>query len=833
MRKTIGEKSQYILTPITATSYNRGVKLSNGFSVARNLSKKTIVILLTFIVAFSGLFIANIQSTQTANADLISDAVCNNGFNNGVYKVNGNGSTFMIPDMSLANVLGISGAGALGAQKLTGYEKYGTSGTNYSSWKSATTYSDIAKTGETEFTPWYGGSTVKTGVAPANPGEGQDGKTSVISTNSQYWSNDIAQCSGLSGAIFNGIANYQLSITELGVTFINTIYFVAFFGSQIVFDGMYNIVNGVVEDLRTSLFIPFIELFVILGALWMFWQGVIKRKSTEAFQGALWMAGAAIAGAILLSNPSYIPNAANLVINSVNGAVNDTLTGGAQTAGNANKVLCEVDGGLDITSTEDMAIGKNGDTISTEEKVTKQTITKSARLTQCSIWYNLVYVPWVVGQFGISPTDSDAGDVLNITGSFSSSLVNGIPLTLGEGQTVAADNRDWALLQLNSQSINDDLKGTVDGKTANPQQYSQTVQAAAAYAQLVEQNNGTWAGRDGVNRINVASASMVAMVGTGLIVVLFSFEMIALKLAMLLLMLLMPIFLLIGVHPGIGRRIVMRWLEFLANVTIKQILLGILLSIFLLFYAIIMGSGIWLVQNILIIAVTILGLSYKGKIMNVFAEVDFGGEKRITDPGKDASDGLKRTMSAVVGAAAGAAAAGMAVSTGGASAAAGAAGAGGAGAAGAGAGGSGAASAMTAVKPTAEAPKPEAGKKGDSTVAPSSQQTKEAPKPEAQFVSDKQQELRQQAILKGAIMGAMNGFSSGNIQGAVFGATSTGMMIGDQIGDNHRMMVSQQQQASSSQFQASTTEKMLEELRMMRQEQINNANKPPMSGGTA
>lgn len=803
MRKIAGEKSKYILTPITASSYNRGTKLSNGFSAVQNFSKKATAIFVGFIIAFSGLFIANVQSSQVAHADLISDALCNNLLNGSVYGNYGNGSTFSTPTTSLASILGSEFIGeslAGKGNKLTAYEKYGTSGTDYTTWKSLTSDSGKAQDGEVNFTAWNSEST----------------SSAKVPEDSVYWSDGIGECTGLSGSIWNGIANMQLTITELGVTWINMIYFTAFFGSELVFNGMFNIVSGVVEDLRTSLFIPFIELFVILGALWMFWQGIIKRKSTEAFQGALWMAGAAIAGGILLSNPSAIPMASNLVINSITGAVNDTLTGSAQYSANGNKELCRVNGDITIQQTEEVVTSFKGGNISTEEDTISQVVKGSARLTQCSIWFNLVYVPWVVGQYGVSPTDTDGKAVLSLTtnspvytdnGSFASSLVENIPLTLGTGNPVLGEDRNWALLQLNSQAMNDDLTA---GENLTPWKYNQVVGSAAAYSQLVERDNDGWAGRTAIDRVNVSSASMVAMAGTGLIIVIFSFEMIALKLALLLLLLLMPIFLLVGVHPGIGRRIAMRWLEFLTNITIKQIILSILLSIFLLMYAIIMGSGIWLVQNILIIGVTILGLSYKGKIMNIFAEVDFGGEKRITDPGKDAADGMKRTLSAVVGAAAGAAAAGMSVNSGAAVSAIGATGKG------------AAAAGQSAPTSDVSPAKVATASAVTSAVKPESKKESSETSGSSPYVMspDQIQSLRKEAIKKGAIMGAMNGFSSGNLQGAVFGATSTGMMVGDQIGDNAK-------QASLSQYQSSVSEKMLEELTTMRREQMSQFNTPP------
>lgn len=817
MKKIVGrgaEKSQYILTPITASSYNKGISLNGGFSAIKNITNKTVVILLAFFVAFAGLFITSVQTSPPAKANIINDAFCNNSYNDSDLSKYGKGTTGVEPDLSLAQI-GASAATSIGGvlykpetytTKLTAWEKYGTSGTNFTSWKSLMSSNDKADDAVT-FSNW----------------KGEEVSTETnIPTNSPYWSTTLFDCTGFGSIGWVGMSNFILTYTELGVTFINLVYTVAFWGSEIFFKGIYVIINDIVTSMKDILFIPFLQIFIVLGAVWMFWQGVIKRKSTEALQGAVWMIGASIAGGILLSNPSYIPTATGYIVNTVTSVTNNTITQGAATSAASNNQLCNVNTDLILSDTADK-----------ENSIGVSTATTNARVTTCTIWYSLVYVPWVVGQFGVTPNDANAGEILKVTPGLTSDILAGIPVTFGNYELTDSE-KDLAIIQLNSQVYNNDLlKSTSDTRQPVDSIYSyeHAVQSAVAYNQLVEQSNVLWTGKLGMNMFSVASTSLIAMLSVGLIVMLFGIEMIMLKFALAFLVLLMPIFLLVGAHPGMGRRIAMRWLEFVTNVTIKQILLGFILSVMILLYTLAFAS-LWFFQIIMVIALTVLGLSYKSKIMNIFAEVDFGGEKKLTDPGQDASSGIKRTLSAVAGAAAGAAAAGLAVSTGGASLAAGAAGAGAAGASAAGAGAT-AAGGAPAVAPalaqggkaiaTPEAQQPTPKNKAAENI-PANNEQKVIP--EVKIKDDRDSEVRKAAIMKGAIMGAMNGFSSGNLQGAVFGASSTGMMIGDQISDNARQNDQNRSLMQSSQLQSTVSEQMLEELREMRRIQTNSQGQP-------
>ena len=72
-------------------------------------------------------------------------------------------------------------------------------------------------------------------------------------------------------------------------------------------------------------------------------------------------------------------------------------------------------------------------------------------------------------------------------------------------------------------------------------------------------------------RLEVGFEALFAAVAAGLLVLLIALTLIILKLGFLLLLVAGPFFLIIGVHPGFGRVVAVRWFEMIVGVLMKQI----------------------------------------------------------------------------------------------------------------------------------------------------------------------------------------------------------------------------------------------------------------------
>lgn len=606
-----------------------------GFSKINQMSHKVFAIILIGLVVATGLFVGNIQTSAAANAGPFEDWTCDI-YRGPLYDKQGWGTTANVPETSISNSIA-NLVDLANNNRLTAYEMYGTAGTNYTMWHSVDR-EDLDDSQAVGYT--YA--------------DGTESKGYNVPKTSAYWANNWMDCTGATGVIGNGIANVLLSGTEVGVSILNFIYGLAFDGPKFMLIPFYQQVNLVIADLKDTLYLPFAVFMVMIGALWMAYIGLWKKRTTEAFQGSLWMIGSAMGGIFLLSNPAVIPDAADQLVGGITVGVGDTLTRNA--TNNIDNVMCRT--GAPLQAFDPMG--------GTETYV----ISDTSRKMQCAIWYNLVYTPWVVGQFGASPSGVDADSLAIIGNSGNDEMSNGmldrINIAFGDGKGISRSDKTWPLVQLNSQAMNQNISN--QGNAGEQSVYVQASGAAVAYQQLVvnADQGSTWNGMNPLNRITVAGTSLLAMLCSAILILIFSVLMITYQVTMVFLMLMMPFFLLIGVHPGMGRRIALRWLEMVMNLAIKRIMVSVLLGVFMLLYALIISSAsIWFVANTLILAVTIVGLSYRGKIMNTFANVDFGGDKSFggnSDGGDNkAINFAKKAAGAAVGAGVGAIAAGSIV----------------------------------------------------------------------------------------------------------------------------------------------------------------------------
>jgi hypothetical protein len=593
MQKNIKEKSKFNLNSVSSPLSNAVATtgVNGGFSVLASISKKAIAIIIMVVIVASGLFIANIQSASAANAGPFEDWTCDT-YKSGLGEDYGDGTTGTNPEISLVSTFGLI-SDANNQEKMTAYEVYGTAGLNFTMWHSV----DREDLADNE------GITIKYAT-------GSESRSLSVPNSSPYWSENFMECTGANGAIGNGIANFLFTGTKIGVTVINFVYGVATDSSVLVVP-LYASIESMVKALNDSIYTPFITLIIMIGALWMAYIGLVKKKSTEAFQGALWMIGAAIAGALLFINPLFITSTASSIVSAFTQGISQAIT--SNSASGVGQSLCSVD--------EDTLV---------PEDSTKILVSKESRTMQCAIWYNILYTPWIVGQFGASPSSSTAKDVAIMTGKNDDTraLVENIPIKLGSNTNLSTDEKSWPLIQLNAQALSTNITdiSSVESQT----QYIRGSQAAVAYQQLAVNNYGsTWKGMDPFPRVTTAGTSLIAMTATGILVIVFGVSIMVYEISTIFLLLIMPFFLLIGVHPGMGRRIAMRWVEMIVNLTIKRIMASAMLAIFIALYGVIMTTPntIWFAQNVMVVLITIVGLKYKNKLLNMFADVDFGGDK--------------------------------------------------------------------------------------------------------------------------------------------------------------------------------------------------------------
>ncbi|MFC7592715.1 type IV secretion system protein [Nonomuraea antimicrobica] len=131
-----------------------------------------------------------------------------------------------------------------------------------------------------------------------------------------------------------------------------------------------------------------------------------------------------------------------------------------------------------------------------------------------------------------------------------------------------------------------------------------------------------FSGRDWSNRLGVAIGALIAALVAGTLIFLVAVSLLVLKVGFLLLLILGPIFLLIGVHPGSGRIVAMRWVEMLIGTLLRQAVLTIVLSVLVYGYALIISTAMpWGMQVLFMALLTITVFFYRRPFQHLFASM--------------------------------------------------------------------------------------------------------------------------------------------------------------------------------------------------------------------
>ncbi len=129
-------------------------------------------------------------------------------------------------------------------------------------------------------------------------------------------------------------------------------------------------------------------------------------------------------------------------------------------------------------------------------------------------------------------------------------------------------------------------------------------------------------GKDWTSRLGVAIGAFIAAMVAGLLIFLVAVSLLVLKVGFLLLLIMGPIFLLIGVHPGTGRIIAMRWVEMLVGTLLRQAVLALVLGVLVYGYALIISTPLpWGMQIMFMALLTLAVFFYRRPFQHLFSSI--------------------------------------------------------------------------------------------------------------------------------------------------------------------------------------------------------------------
>jgi hypothetical protein len=396
----------------------------------------------------------------------------------------------------------------------------------------------------------------------------------------QFWAAHGLQCSDMTSLIGNNVAGMVFDAAKSVDRVTITVYQSA--AGNNILTWLQDAVNRLITALGNAIYFPFLAPVIIIGAIWLAWQGLIRKRATRTIEGTLWMVVACVAAIALIGRPAAFTGVGTTVSNGVTQVLNTAFSKLPAPAGSN----C-----LPVQQGDPQSVAGNFAYVSGNALVDENAN---------ELWSVLVCKPWLYGELGTTAYASAPGQPKTVVNQYGRQLL--------WAQAIAANETPGTALIQAKQSTYTGIASSM--QQANPAVYP-----------LFQGNQWT-------SRLEIAFAAMFAALVAGLLILLIALTLIVLKLGFLLLLVAGPFFLIIGTHPGFGRVIAIRWFEMLVGVLMKQAAIAIVLSVLLYCYSLIMGTADavlpWALKILMIALVTVAVFIYRKPFAHLFSAVGYG-----------------------------------------------------------------------------------------------------------------------------------------------------------------------------------------------------------------
>ena len=395
----------------------------------------------------------------------------------------------------------------------------------------------------------------------------------------QYWAATNLQCADMTSLIGNNVASMVFDIAKSIDRVTITVYQAA--AGEGILSWLTRVVNQLISSLGNAIYFPYLSAVVIIGAIWLAWQGLIRRRATRTIEGTIWMVVACAAAIWLIGRPADFTGTGTAVSNGISQTLNTAFS----KLPAPNQSNC-----LPATGNDPQAHPATYNFSSNNGLVAENAN---------ELWAVLVCKPWLAGEFGTTSFG---------TGGSGQTLVNTYGRQLLWAQAIATNEKQSAVV--------------IQAKQATFSGIAMSIQ---------QKDPGTYPlfqGKQWTTRLEIALAALFAAAIAGVLVLLIAVTLILLKLGFLLLLVAGPFFLLIGTHPGFGRVVALRWFEMLVGVLLKQAAVALVLSVLLYTYSLIMGTPDtvlpWALKILMIALVTVAVFIYRRPFQHLFSAVGYG-----------------------------------------------------------------------------------------------------------------------------------------------------------------------------------------------------------------
>ncbi|MFC6061174.1 hypothetical protein [Streptomyces ochraceiscleroticus] len=385
------------------------------------------------------------------------------------------------------------------------------------------------------------------------------------------WGSGADECSvmdyvnnGIADSIFNGtkiLTRASISIKESA-------------SNPSPLAGLYEGRDNVVQTLKKNVLRPAVPVMIVLTGLWVFgkWR---KGDMREVWSGVAW------AGLTIVAVMAFL------------------------TGGNYDKVVSTADSGIAQANsllTEAVLSGISG-TMQPPCDLPKGVHNRGMRVSSCAMYDTLAFRPWALGQFGDAGKDCIIDDKTGCTAADP-----GETCDWGKG----ARCQDLRVRHAVAQSETNKDRGKDLNKFEDDWTPIRQEVAGGDHGDIFKD----WSGQNAGNRVGMAFYSIVAALIVGLMVMVLSVLTLLWHAVTLILVVLLPLVATLGIHPS-QQKLLKGWLETFIHSFVLRAGFGVILTVLLVLYQMILPAQIALgMQLLLLLLVTVAVVMMLKKLLS-------------------------------------------------------------------------------------------------------------------------------------------------------------------------------------------------------------------------
>ncbi|WP_405491516.1 hypothetical protein [Streptomyces sp. NBC_00096] len=393
---------------------------------------------------------------------------------------------------------------------------------------------------------------------------------------------------GIANMVFNGtkiLTRSAISIKELA-------------SNPSPLSGLYAGRDSVVKTLKDNVFIPAVPVMISLTGIWVFtkWR---KNEMREAWSGVGWASLTTVAVVVLL------------------------------TGGNYDKVISEADTGIgnfNSLLSEAVLSGVSGQMQSPCD-LAEGAYNRGLRVSSCAMYDTLAFRPWALGQFGENGTNCifrkgegriDNGACVPKSGSTDCNFGKGArceDVRVKQVVSQSTTNID-AFPKKGSKEIDKKKDEWVPIRMDIAGGDGQGYPGKAPDQKIYPVPFDDWAGHNAGARVGLAFYSLIAALIVGLMVIVLSALTLLWHAVTLIMIILLPLIATLGIHPS-QQKLLKGWLQTFIHSFVLRAGFGIILTVLLVLYQMILPAKISLgMQLLMLLLVTIAVVMMLKKLLS-------------------------------------------------------------------------------------------------------------------------------------------------------------------------------------------------------------------------